>query len=110
MKRENLAEENARLRRWVADLLSDMYVNCVYCGHRYGPAKDTPVAMADVLKRHIETCPQHPLSELKAELKRLRARRRRPPLIRRYFAGASEEEKARILKEIGECSDKGTKG
>ncbi len=44
-----------------------MYVNCVYCGHRYGPAKDTPVSMADVLKKHIENCSKHPMSKLKQD-------------------------------------------
>lgn len=57
--------ELIRCRRWVADLQSGLYVNCVYCGHRYGPREDTPVAMADVLKQHIEQCPEHPLSKLR---------------------------------------------
>jgi DNA-directed RNA polymerase subunit RPC12/RpoP len=56
-----------RLTSWVADLQSGMYVNCVYCGHRYGPGEITPVSMADALKAHIETCPQHPMSALRAE-------------------------------------------
>jgi hypothetical protein len=64
--------ENQRLQKWVADLQSGMYINCVYCGHRYGPKEDTPVAMADVLKAHIEQCPEHPLSHAKAEIERLR--------------------------------------
>jgi hypothetical protein len=51
--------------KWVADLQSGMYINCVYCGHRYGPRKDTPVAMAEVLRKHIEQCPEHPLSAMK---------------------------------------------
>ncbi len=55
-------------QQWVADLQSGMYVNCVYCGHRYGPNETTPVTMADVLKEHIEQCPSHPLSEANAEL------------------------------------------
>lgn len=48
------------------DLQSKMYVNCIYCGHRYGPDPDTPVAIAEVLKQHIEECPSHPMSLLKA--------------------------------------------
>jgi hypothetical protein len=56
------AAERDQARRWVADLQSGMFVNCVYCGHRYGPKNDTPVAMADILKAHIAVCPQHPLS------------------------------------------------
>ena len=69
---EKLHIENERLQNWVNDLHSGMYINCVYCGHQYGPAEQTPVAMADVLKEHIERCPQHPMSALKTENKRLR--------------------------------------
>ncbi|MHB8272785.1 hypothetical protein [Bradyrhizobium sp.] len=59
------AAEIHRLEKWIADLQSGMYVNCVYCGHQYGPSKTTPVSMADALKAHIEECPKHPMSELK---------------------------------------------
>ena len=62
-----------RLQTWVNDLHSGMYINCVYCGHRYGPREDTPAVMADVLKAHIEKCPQHPLSHAKTEIKRLQS-------------------------------------
>ena len=65
-------EELERHKKWVNDLQSGMYINCVYCGHRYGPKKNTPVAMADVLKEHIEKCPKHPLSKTKEELEWLR--------------------------------------
>jgi hypothetical protein len=58
-------EEIARLKLWVADLQSGMYVNCVYCGHRYGPEKNVPISMAQILKEHIEKCPDHPMSHLK---------------------------------------------
>jgi hypothetical protein len=58
----------ARQQQWINDLQSGMYVNCVYCGHRYGPADEVPASMADVLKQHIEQCPEHPMSKLKAEL------------------------------------------
>lgn len=68
--------EQARLQAWVNDLQAGCYVNCVYCGHQYGPEESTPLAMADVLKAHIEKCPQHPLAaamkrieELERELK-----------------------------------------
>lgn len=61
------ASEIERLYTWIGDLQSEMYVNCVYCGLRYGPRDETPVAMADVLKSHIEICPHHPMSKLKAE-------------------------------------------
>ncbi|NIQ81497.1 MAG: hypothetical protein GTN93_26065, partial [Anaerolineae bacterium] len=55
-----LLAEIARLKRWVDDLQSGMYINCVYCGHRYGPVEDTPVAMSKVLYSHILTCEEHP--------------------------------------------------
>lgn len=54
------------MQRWVNDLQSGMYINCVYCGHRYGPNSEVPAAMADVLKEHIEQCPRHPLSQERA--------------------------------------------
>lgn len=53
--------------QWISDLQSGMYVNCVYCGHRYGPKETTPVSMANALKKHIEQCPEHPMSKLKSE-------------------------------------------
>ena len=62
-----LKKENDRLRQWVADLQAGCYINCVYCGHRYGPDDEVPAAMADVLKEHVEKCPEHPMSKLKAE-------------------------------------------
>src|SRR6202035_247283 len=65
---EALVAENRRLLAWVADLQSGMYVNCVYCGHRYGPSETTPVSMADALKAHIEVCPEHPMSVLREAL------------------------------------------
>ena len=54
-----------RLRRHVDDLQSGMFINCVYCGHRYGPGETTPVSMADALKAHVEQCPEHPMSALR---------------------------------------------
>lgn len=63
-----LETELGEAKDWVADLLAGTYVNCVYCGHRYGPDDEVPVAMADVLKEHIEQCPKHPLSAAKREL------------------------------------------
>ena len=64
-------EEIARLKGWIDDLQSGMYVNCVYCGHRYGPGETTPVTMADTLKTHVEQCPKHPMSALRAQVARL---------------------------------------
>jgi hypothetical protein len=56
--------ENDGLLQWVDDLQSGMFINCVYCGHRYGPQDEVPASMADVLKQHIAQCPNHPMSEL----------------------------------------------
>lgn len=64
-----------RYKAWVDDLQSGMYVNCVYCGHRYGPTETTPVSIADALKEHIEHCPEHPASKLRAELEQVRRER-----------------------------------
>jgi len=65
---DGLKKELAKYKRWVDDLQSGMYINCVYCGHRYGPGETTPVSMAATLKAHIEACPKHPMSALKEEL------------------------------------------
>ncbi len=62
----------AQYQRWVDDLQSGMYINCVYCGHRYGPKDKVPASMAEVLKEHVEQCPDHPMSALKQELEGLR--------------------------------------
>jgi len=72
-----LSMANQNLKQWVQDLHSGMYINCVYCGHRYGPREETPIAMADVLKAHIETCPKHPLKIAKDEIYELEARLKR---------------------------------
>lgn len=90
-----LAAENKRLRDWVSDLQAGMYINCVYCGHRYGPDSEVPAAMADVLKEHISICPDHPMSRLAARCERLEgalgeikdlSRRRFPDKARKYRA------------------------
>lgn len=61
------------LHKWIADCQSGMYINCVYCGYRYGPRQSTPTSMSDILKEHIEKCPKHPMSELKIENETLKA-------------------------------------
>lgn len=58
----------ARLEKWVADLQDGMQINCVYCGHHYGPNSEVPASMADVLKEHVERCPEHPMSKLRGRL------------------------------------------
>jgi len=69
-----LRQECSRLRSWVSDCQAGMYINCVYCGHRYGPDDEVPAAMADVLKEHIKQCPDHPMSACKNEVRTLRQR------------------------------------
>lgn len=64
-----LKKENERLKEHISDLQSGTYINCVYCGHRYGPKETTPSSMADILKEHIENCVEHPLYKLKKEFK-----------------------------------------
>ena len=73
-RHKHLVNEVNRLSRWVSDLQSVMYINCVYCGHRYGPQDQVPASMADVLKEHIEQCPAHPMSALKTKLTALERR------------------------------------
>jgi hypothetical protein len=68
-EKDELRQEIERLKKWVDDLQSGIYVNCVYCGHQYGPKETTPVSMADALKAHIEQCPKHPMSVLRALLR-----------------------------------------
>ena len=62
---QKLKTENKRLEDWINDLQAGMYINCVYCGHRYGPDTEVPPTMTDVLKKHIEQCPKHPLAILR---------------------------------------------
>jgi len=69
MTPEGLLEENKRLEKWIDDLQSGMYINCVYCGHRYGPSKSTPTTMRKQLYNHISECPKHPLSIAIADAK-----------------------------------------
>lgn len=81
-------DEIDRLRNWIADLQSGMYINCVYCGHRYGPGESTPATMAEALKAHIEICPDHPMSSLKAKHERALELLR---LARQYMLGSYPE-------------------
>lgn len=74
-KAEVAAEKDAeieRLREWVNDLQSGMYINCVYCGHRYGPSDEVASTMQQALYDHIAVCPEHPLSRANAEIARLK--------------------------------------
>jgi hypothetical protein len=95
---EELEGEIATLRRelelareWIQDLQSGMYINCVYCGHRYGPDDEVPASMADVLKEHVSQCPKHPMSTLRARYEALRGAAE--PIVRhgRFGQGTNEE-------------------
>jgi hypothetical protein len=68
---KDLKARIGRLESQVNDLQEGTYVNCVYCGHRYGPADSTPVSMADVLTQHVEQCPDHPLSAARKQIQSL---------------------------------------
>jgi hypothetical protein len=89
--RLEVSPEFQRLQTWVNDLQSGMFINCVYCGHRYGPKNETPVAMADVLKAHIVECPKHPLSLVTNALSHLVAAKRHKD----QYGKTPEYEKAR---------------
>jgi hypothetical protein len=67
--RAECREELAVAEQWVDDLQSGMYINCVYCGHRYGPDDgDHLVSMRDALEAHIAICEKHPLAECRRKL------------------------------------------
>jgi len=70
---DKMMAENERLEKWVNDLQAGMYINCVYCGHNYGPDNEVPATMADILKEHIEQCPEHPMSKLTVEKEKMQA-------------------------------------
>ena len=91
-----LCDVNGRLNRWVDDLQSGMYVNCVYCGHRYGPADKVPVSMAEVLKQHVEQCPEHPMSKLRTALKEL---------VRQVEISNAVDDHGHLLKNLKALAD-----
>jgi hypothetical protein len=62
-------KEIERLEKWIDDLQSGMYINCVYCGHRYPPG--TNAIKRKVLHEHIKICPKHPLSKAEIRIKEL---------------------------------------
>jgi hypothetical protein len=72
MTSEELVIENKRLEMWIDDLQSGMYINCVYCGHRYGPMDEVTIPMRKQLEQHINSCPKHPLSKARDEIAKLK--------------------------------------
>lgn len=67
LRAAEMNREIDRLTQWVNDLQAGMWVNCVYCGHRYGPQDKVLATMQDALYDHIAICPKHPLSRALAE-------------------------------------------
>ena len=97
-KKINLSEENKRLEAWIDDLQSGMYINCVYCGHRYGPnsgatTKDFNMTMRKSLEDHIAECPKHPLSFAKKKIERLKT-------ALAGLVGEADEQSLRKMKNI----------
>lgn len=72
-ERNRMESERDALQQWVHDLQAGMFINCVYCGHRYGPGDEVPATMAEALKEHIEQCQKHPMSALNERLRNLEA-------------------------------------
>lgn len=68
---KELLEEIDRLNQWIHDCQSGMYINCVYCGFRYGPKDEVAPTMQQALYDHIAVCPKHPLSKANARIEEL---------------------------------------
>jgi len=90
-----LADEVERYQKWVNDLQAGMYINCVYCGHCYGPDDEVAASMQDALKEHVEQCPEHPMSVLKEEIASLQKE-----------ATSAESEINRLGQELAESAVK----
>lgn len=67
MTPETPAQTIARLKKQVASLSAGRQVMCGFCGHVYGDK--LPANMADALKQHIASCPEHPMHQVLAVLK-----------------------------------------
>jgi hypothetical protein len=68
LSEKELIEEIATLQRWIDDLHSGMYLNCLYCGFRHSVG-----ATRQEMQEHIFYCEKHPLSKLKARCEELTA-------------------------------------
>jgi hypothetical protein len=76
---KRLVRECARLRMWVRDLHSGMWLNCAFCGHRYGPGDALEAStMIDALRAHIAQCPEHPMTAMRARIAELESAARAP--------------------------------
>jgi hypothetical protein len=90
------------LRLWVNDLHSGMYVNCVYCGHRYGP-EDEIDNMQEALTSHVEKCPKHPLSKARDEVEFLKRKSNEYKLLSEGLT--KENERLRMIIERRKIND-----
>ena len=57
-----------KLRSWVNDLQSQLFLNCVYCGHRTDPEDYHEQEVWQVLQEHAEQCEHHPMYTLKQKM------------------------------------------
>ncbi len=73
----HLINKIRKQKDWIDDLQSGMYVNCVYCGFRYGNKETTPTSMANILKEHVENCEDHPMFLLKKFNEKLKEENRK---------------------------------
>lgn len=60
---KKLKSEILRYDAWIEDILSEKYVNCAYCGHRYGKENDS--ANMEAVRKHVENCSKHPMAKEK---------------------------------------------
>jgi hypothetical protein len=100
-------KERDKLKQWVNDLQSGMYINCVYCGYRYGPDPGTPVAMAEVLKKHIEKCPKHPLSAMKVRAEVAEKERDENRLTISHLNRRCQEAESAAMQTVEKCKAAG---
>lgn len=97
---ERLKQELEKYKQWVADCQSGMYINCVYCGHRYGPSDEVPCSMAEVLKKHVMQCKKHPMSKLLIVCKKSSEVLREEMLHRVQLDGDSARKDNTILQRL----------
>lgn len=118
MTPDEMRAEIWRLSQWVHDIQSGMFINCVYCGHRYGPKESTGVAipgagetMAEALARHVMGCAYHPMAKLAQENAMLREQlaAKDDPILRQKLEAAERyveelDKKNADLKKLTESA------
>ena len=57
---------------------SNTPIFCAYCGHRYWPDAQVQATMADVVKKHVERCPEYLREFLAKLIQAVRIIRREP--------------------------------